>query len=162
MCYMATMAAGTIEYSYLWCRCRIALVTEIRTAEDQYLDNGQWNCAGCSSRFALRSLRLGSSEPALTRRQGCLLLKFQDFDHEERHHEWLALWEDGTISFFRRSRSRRLYLESQGSYTLRPGEINVPLDKVVPVGMWHFHRGVDQEAYQRCCSTDDPSLKESQ
>ena len=48
-------------------------------------------------------------------RSPCLLMKYQHLDAPTRSKEWLVLWANGAISFFRRSqRSRRYYLESAG------------------------------------------------
>ena len=70
------------------------------------------------------------SEPDLGRSQMAWVCKYQDFrdaDGRRRTKEWIVFWEDQSLSFFRESRQRRLYLESQGYWAwTEDGGVHLP------------------------------------
>lgn len=51
------------------------------------------------------------------------IFKYQDVAHTGRAKEWLILWSNGDLSFYREASSRRMYLESAGWWYMTGAQV---------------------------------------
>lgn len=59
----------------------------------------------------MNSLALPPSEPQRTFMMYGAVLKYQDLQAPQRSQEYMVLWLDGSLSFFRRARRCLVYIE---------------------------------------------------